>query len=62
MPKARRALLCDGGVITTCLEDCWASEEVADVEIEVSAGTLCDICEEEILDSEESEDAKSDEG
>lgn len=42
--KARRALLATGDLVTTH-SDCWFSEEVADVEVEVDAGTLCDCCE-----------------
>lgn len=51
MPKAKRVLRADGAALTTDL-DCWCTEEVATVEVEVTDGTCCDICHERIEDEE----------
>jgi hypothetical protein len=50
--KARMVVTAFGGnLITEAHENrCWDGEEVASEEIDVPAGTMCDICEEEITE------------
>jgi len=64
MPKARRVLTYNGGVLTTEYHEdaCCDSGEVAAVEINVPYGTVCDICGEVIEDAmEDAEDVMEDE-
>jgi hypothetical protein len=50
--KARMVVTAFGGnLITEAHENrCWDGEEVASEEIDVPAGTMCDICDEEITE------------
>ena len=49
MPQARRVFTSFGEVMTTDLE-CACGDEIAAVDIDVPAGTICYICGQDILD------------
>lgn len=49
MPRAIRVFTSFGEMLTTDL-DCCSGDEISSVPVVVPLGTICDICEEEILD------------